>query len=200
VEGALVRGASWTRGQQVGGAVLISFLHLVQPWARMWGRLRGAWQMRGEERSYPRIERMWGNLSQRERWLRLLTGHLSGCGWLCRNNDDWESVDIVVTGPGTHEVHLTSVYEEVLHKGFHWVRFRVRARRKPSFHVIRAGLLVAMIALVMWPSLLPLLLPLGGILYSVLKSRQHMENAVAQAALECGEALDMPAVEPEYTC
>jgi hypothetical protein len=200
VEAARKRSPQWGLARLIVGGMIVSALHLIQPWARSWGRVRGWLQLRNGRKEHPRLERMWGNLSQRDCWLRLLAGHLTACGWICRTNNDWESVDLVVTGPGTHEVRLTSVYEEVLHKGFHWVRFRVTSRRKFSLYLVLLGLSAAIAPLAIWPTLLPLLIPLSGLLHSVLKSREHMESAVAQAAQECGEALDMPSVDAEYTC
>lgn len=200
IEASDFRQSAWSRRERILGAVIVGALHILQPWARAWGRVRGKWELMGVDRDYPRVERMWGNISQRDAWLRLLAKHLDACGWKCRCNDDWQSWDLIVDGPGVHRVRLSSVYEEVLHKGFHWVRYRVESTPKPSYYLGIMAVVVVLSGLVLFPVFLPLVVPLFFFAHSMLLSRRHMENSVSQAALECGNALEMPIVEEEYLC
>ena len=200
IESASSRQSTWNSQRRFLGTILVGGLHIVQPWARSWGRVKGWLELFSGNHDYPRMERMWGNISQRDEWLRLLAKHLDACGWQCRCNDDWDSWDLMVYGPGAHTVRLYSVYEEVLHKGFHWVRFRVESTPKLSYYLGFLLILAAMVGLVMIPVLLPLALPLLLMAHAMILSRRHMENSVSQAALECGKALDMPIVEEEYLC
>lgn len=137
-------------------------------------------------------------MNQRDRWLQLLCKHLNGCGWICEAADEWGRADILVRGPGFHQVTLTSVYEEILHKGWHWVRFRLEAKRRPSHRLSLLALLAALVVIGLNPVLLPLLVPLSCVAMQLLRSRQHMINAISQAALECGAALEMPEVDPQF--
>jgi hypothetical protein len=137
-------------------------------------------------------------MSQRDQWIRLLWKHLRACGWICEAGGEWEDVDLVVKGPGFHEVRILSVYEEVLHRGFHWVRYRLEAERRPSHLVGSLIALAGFITIPFVPALLPMLLPLGFLAWLLARSQQHMLNAISQAAMECGVALDMPEVEPQY--
>jgi hypothetical protein len=184
--------------QQVKGMVLIAALHLLQPWARLRGRIAGTLRLWAGRRRYPHDQRLWGNIGQRDQWIRLLWKHLRGCGWISEASSEWDDSDLIVKGPGFYQVRIISVYEEVLHRGFHWVRFRLEARPKPVFFVCLLLLLGGFAFIAVRPSLLPMALPLGFLASVLLRSRHHMLNAISQAALECGNALDMPEVKPEY--
>jgi hypothetical protein len=198
VEASHIRVDQWNQWQRMKGAYLVAMLHLAQPWARFRGRIAGAMHLRRERRSYPHDQRLWGNMSQRDQWIRLLWKHLRACGWICEAGGEWEDVDLVVKGPGFHEVRILSVYEEVLHRGFHWVRYRLEAERRPSHLVGSLIALAGFITIPFVPALLPMLLPLGFLAWLLARSQQHMLNAISQAAMECGVALDMPEVEPQY--
>jgi glycosyltransferase involved in cell wall biosynthesis len=198
VEASRIRRDQWTRVQQVKGMVLIAALHLLQPWARLRGRIAGTLRLWAGRRRYPHDQRLWGNIGQRDQWIRLLWKHLRGCGWISEASSEWDDSDLIVKGPGFYQVRIISVYEEVLHRGFHWVRFRLEARPKPVFFVCLLLLLGGFAFIAVRPSLLPMALPLGFLASVLLRSRHHMLNAISQAALECGNALDMPEVKPEY--
>jgi hypothetical protein len=137
-------------------------------------------------------------MGQRDQWIRLLWKHLLGCGWSCDASGEWSQSDLIVRGPGFHEVHITSVYEEILHKGWHWVRFRLESKAKPGYYLGILLVIAALAAIVIVPALIPMLVPLAFFTGLLLRSRRHTINAISQAALEVGTALDMPEVEPEY--
>ena len=90
------------------------------------------------------------------------------------------------------------MYEEVLHKGFHWVRYRIEAKRGASHPLGVLAVICGVSLMVVMPALLPLALPLGAFTTLLIRARRHTLNAISQAALECGAALDMPEVQPEY--
>ena len=68
------------------------------------------------------------------------------------------------------------------------------------FGATNSGALSRTILLTLFPVFLPLVVPLFFVAHSMVLSRRHMENSVSQAALECGNALEMPIVEEEYLC
>jgi hypothetical protein len=188
----------WHGIKRILGTVLVALLHLTQPWARFRGRLIGSGELWSSRRKFPEDQRLWGNMQQRDVWLRLLWKHLDACGWICEASGEWADTDLVIKGPGFYEIRVTSVYEEILHRGFHWMRYRIEARRKPS-HRIGVIAVLCGVALVVWnPVLLPMLIPLGGVAWLLIRARRHTLNAISQAALECGTALDMPEVEAQY--
>lgn len=194
---AELRRDQWTTTQRLGGSFLIAALHLLQPWARFRGRIKGIQTVWSSRKSYPEDQRLWGNLYQRELWLRLMCKHLHSCGWICEPGGEWDDCDQVVRGPGFHEVRLISVYEEVLKFGLHRVRYRVASSPLPSYFVAWAAI-VAAVALLAWePYLLPMAIPLGAFTWVVINSRRHTLNAISQAALECGQALEMTEVALE---
>lgn len=198
LEASRLREAQWSGLQRLQGALLISFLHLAQPWARVRGRIKGNLQLWPGRRHYPEDQRLWGNMTQRGEWLLLLCRHLQGCGWICDASDEWGDSDLLIRGPGFHEFRLTSVYEEVLHRGFHWVRFRLEGRPRPAYRFAWLGVVLALLVMILQPVLLPMLVPLAAFSWVLARSRQHTLNAISQAALECGSALEMPEVEAQY--
>jgi hypothetical protein len=198
VEASRIRADQWTSVQRIQGTLLIALLNLFQPWARFQGRIKGTLQLWKSRRRYPEDQRLWGNMDQRDRWLRLLEKHLRGCGWRCEPSGEWETSDLVVRGPGFYEVRLVSVYEEVLHRGFHWVRFRLEGKRRSTYYLGAALVAAGMTLIALAPPLLPLALPLAAFALLLARSRRHTFNAISQAALECGIALEMPEVDPHY--
>ena len=198
VEASRLREQQWNSIDRLKGGLLVAFLHLAQPWARVWGRLEGALQLWKGRRHYPEDQRLWGNIGQRDAWLQLLCRHLRGCGWICQPSSEWSDSDLLVLGPGFHSFRLTSVYEEVLQRGFHWVRFRLEGSPRKSFYLAWAFVAAALALIVTVPTLSPMLIPLGAFVLVLLGSRQHTLNAISQAALECGIALEMPEVERHY--
>lgn len=188
----------WSLRQRLRGTCLIAWLHLAQPWARFGGRVIGAARLRSTRRIYPTDQRLWGNIGQRDGWLRLLCKHLRACGWMCEVGCEWENRDLVIKGPGFHEVHLTSVYEEVLHRGFHWVRYRVEGKSRLWYPLGMVAILGGCATIAVVPALLPMALPVAILARHLYYSRRHALSAISQAAMECGTALDMPEVAPEY--
>src|SRR6267378_2183155 len=70
------RAKQWRPSEWRNARWLIAFLHLAQPFARAWGRLKGWWTLRDERIDYPAANHVYGNLSQRDAWLRHLEEHL----------------------------------------------------------------------------------------------------------------------------
>ena len=198
IEASRIHRDQWSDWERAKGALLVTLLHLTQPWARFYGRLTGARRLWAVRRKYPEDQRLWGNMNQRDEWLRLLWKHLDACGWICEASGEWADSDLLIKGPGFYEVRVTSVYEEVLHRGFHWVRYRIEAKRRPSYPLGVLAVVCAIALIGYAPPLAPLLLPLGAFTCLLFRARRHTLNAISQAALECGTALGMPEVDAEY--
>lgn len=198
IEASRIRRDQWSDIQRVKGTLLVAFLHFTQPWARFKGRLTGLARLWPSRRDYPEDQRLWGNMGQRDQWIRLLWRHLVGCGWSCDASGEWSHSDLIVRGPSFHEIHITSVYEEILHKGWHWVRFRLESKPKPGYFLGILLIIATLSAIILDPALIPMGIPLAFFTALLVRSRRHTLNAISQAALECGTALDMPEVEPEY--
>lgn len=194
---AQLRQDQWTGMKGVKGAILVTLLHLFQPWSRFWGRINGAIRLWSTRRTYPEDQRLWGNLWQRDRWLGLMTRHLRSCGWVCEAAGEWDDCDLFIRGPGFHEIRLISVYEEVLQIGAHRIRYRLESRSLPNRYLATLAIIAGFGFIVLKPVLLPLAIPLGAFATVVAFSRRHALNAISQAALECGEAMEMTMVAPE---
>ena len=197
VGAAQMRRDQWSDAESLKGTVLITALHLVQPWARFLGRIKGIRLLWSSRRKYPEDQRLWGNLYQRDLWLKLMYKHLRFCGWVCEPGGEWDDCDQIVHGPGFHNVRLISVYEEVLQLGLHRVRYRIDSRPRVSYPVAWLAVVLCAILIALQPLLLPLAIPLGAFACVVATSRRHALNAISQAALECGQALEMTEVALE---
>jgi O-antigen biosynthesis protein len=182
------------QGHRQRAFVLIAWLHILQPLARAFGHLVGAWVTRGSP-PYPGEQRLYGNLSQREIWLDRLQRHLQDCGWSCRPSSDWDAADLDVLGPGPFRLQLCSVYEDDVEHGQHYVRYRVTARPKRWLPLVWLAL-AASVGLFFWaPTLLPLALPLAALARAMVGVKRYMQSAVSQLAAECAEPLGMVKVE-----
>ena len=191
-----VNAARWTGASQWKGLLLVSALHIAQPLARAWGRLMGNWKLLGSRLIHPTKLRLYGNLGQRDAWLRNLNEYLQTCGWVARPNDDWEDSDLIVEGPGPVRLTLTSVYEDDLAHAQHFIRYQVRTRWKPPYLAAAAGfVLLTVLCLSQW-YLLPLVVPwvLGAL--RILRARGTQSDALSQLALEVAKPLGMIPVEP----
>jgi GT2 family glycosyltransferase len=166
-------------------------LHLMQPLARGWGRLKGWWAVRKLPGLYCQEQRLYGNLTQRDEWLNRLPKHMASCGWVARLGSEWDDADLEVLGPGPYSLRLFSVYEEDLTHGQHYVRFRVEPRIKGWSIVVAGAIIAVLIAMALNPPLWPLLLPVGGLLWLMYRARGMMTAAVAQLAEEMGAPLGM---------
>lgn len=186
---------SWCGRRLWMGRLLIACLHVLQPLARAKGRIRGWCHTRGAGRSFLAEQRLYGNLSQREQWLQSLADHLSDCGWICRPTSDWGQADLDILGPGPYRLQLCSLYEEILEKGAHYVRYRITASPKPFVWPFIVLLAAALTGLTFAPYLLPLAAPLALALRCLLAAKRGMMEAVSQMAEECGKPLGMIRVE-----
>ncbi|MDB6020356.1 MAG: glycosyl transferase family 2 [Pedosphaera sp.] len=189
------RNKRWSGSERWKAGCLVAFLHLAQPFARAWGRLKGCWSLRNERIAHPDSRQLYGNLSQRDSWLRHLQEHLCNCGWIAKTNTDWEDFDLHVEGPGPVRLTLASVYEEDLERARHFVRYRVQARWKPAYvlkGLFLAGLLGACLTKLF---LLPLALPLAFAVFRLARARKIQTAALSQLAMECATPLGMVPVE-----
>lgn len=195
-----VRTKRWQEFMRIKAGALIAFLHLAQPLARGWGRFQGCWAVRKERFEHPATVRLWGNLTQRETWLHRLQEQLCHCGWLARAGGNWDDFDLKVEGAGPVWLTLTSLCEEDLERGHHFVRYRIQSRWKPA-SLVKAALLIALSGFCLTkPFLLPLAIACSFAVVRILRARQTQTRAISQLALECGEPLGMTPVEPLAKC
>ena len=54
---------------------------------------------------------------------------LKAAGWIVQPADDWGTTDLEIVGPGPCTASLTSVYEDVLERGWHRGRLNGWGRR-----------------------------------------------------------------------
>lgn len=189
------RAPKWRGTERKKVIALVACLHLMQPFARAWGRLHGWWLLRNERLEHPATNHLHGSLTQRDCWLRRLEEQLRACGWLARANGAWEDFDLIVEGPGPVRLKLDSVYEEDLERARHYVRYRVTAKWKPSYlfkGLLLAGLFGFCLSKIY---LLPVALPLGLALLRLAGGRRIQTAALSQLAMECAEPLGMIAVK-----
>jgi GT2 family glycosyltransferase len=192
-----LRAKRWSDADAKKARRLVAFLHLAQPLARAWGRLKGWWALRDERIEYPASTQLYGNLSQRDTWLRRLHQHARGCGWVVRTNGDWESFDVEMNGPGPLRLTLTSVYEEDLEHAKHYVRYRIQAKWKP-FSIFKGFLVAVLLGLCLTRMFLwPLAVPLGFAMYLLFRARRIQTAALSQLAMECAEPLGMVPVNKD---
>ncbi|MDB5293889.1 MAG: glycosyl transferase family 2 [Phycisphaerales bacterium] len=192
------RAKHWRGRRAIAGGLLVAFLHVAQPLARAAGRLKGWWHTRKQTQDWPAVQKLWGNMGQRDHWLERFLEHAKTCGWSCEPAGEWDDDDIIINGPGPCRVTLTSVAEERLDINNYFVRYRVLARTKPSAYALNAALIAALAFLGFKPALLPLAVPLVMALKVMLQSKRVMTNAVSQLALEIAEANRMPKVLEDW--
>jgi len=181
------------QGQHLGrGLGLVSLLHVLQPIARAVGRVQGRWRLRKDPLEFPADELLAGDLTKRDLWLHRLLEHMKSCGWIARAGSEWDEADIEVLGPGPYRLKLTSVYEEHLEHGRHYVRYRVATKMKPQAPLVVAGLMAALIGITQALYLAPLAIPITVILVRYVRGRKLMLAAVSQMAMECGWPIGMP--------
>jgi glycosyltransferase involved in cell wall biosynthesis len=188
----------WSGSQRWRGLALVSLLHLWQPLARAAGRLKGIWHLRTHHWEYPDADLLYGNLDKRERWLQNLLAHMKSCGWIARACNEWDTGDIEVLGPGPYRLKLTSVYEEVLERGEHYIRFRITTTTKAYAPCVVALLMAMLTGITQALYLTPLALPIVLILYHLVRARKTMIQAISQMAMDCGWPIGMPRAKPNY--
>lgn len=194
-----VKTKKWTDRHRIRGFLLVAALNILQPLWRAKGRMLGIWRSRKEQPDFPRVKRLWGNLSQRDQWLNHMQVHLKAAGWMVETAGDWGTTDLEILGPGPCVASLTSVYEDVLERGRHYVCYRVTARRKVWPLLIGLTILAAVAAVIfLRPSLAPVGLPIAGYVVLVWRARTNMIRAVSQLATECGKPFGMTPVEDEF--
>jgi glycosyltransferase involved in cell wall biosynthesis len=180
------------------GLAVVSWLHIVQPMARTLGRIKGRWHLRNDELDFPETELLAGSLSKREVWMQRLLVHMKSCGWMVQPCGEWDDGDIEVLGPGPYQLKLSSVYEEILERGGHYLRYRVTAKMKPHAPFVVAGLMATLVALTQALYLAPLAAPIVLILTRYVRARKGMARSVSQMAMDCGWPVGMPKSKIEY--
>src|SRR5260370_38767373 len=101
--------------------------------------------------------------------------HLRAAGWEAQVAGDWGTADLEIAGPGPGRAWLTSVYEDVLEQGRHYVCYRVAVRRKIVPALIGLTLLAALVPLpFLNPSLAPLVLPAMASAAMLLRTRHDI--------------------------
>jgi glycosyltransferase involved in cell wall biosynthesis len=193
-----VRQKRWQGLQSWRGLALISLLHLLQPFARAAGRIKGSWHLRKVKWEFPDSDLLYGNLEKRERWLQRMVLHMRECGWRAQPANEWDNADIEVLGPGPHRLKLTSVYEEVLEHTQYYVRYQVTAKTKPYGLVVVAILMGILIAITQAPYLVPLAFPVIVTLIHFVRARKTMIQAVSQMAMDCGWPVGMPRAKGDH--
>jgi O-antigen biosynthesis protein len=176
----------WKGRARWKGMATVGLLHLLQPLARTAGRLKGQVELRRAPPLFAETDLMWGDLGQRDAWLRKLIEHMKSCGWMARPASEWTDADIEILGPGPYRLELISVYEEDLKRAAHYVRFRVRAKLKLHAPIVVGGLMAALIAITQALYLAPLAIPLAFVVLRYAQARKLMVQAASQMALECG--------------
>ncbi len=182
----------WKGAQRWRGLALVSLLHGLQPLARAVGRMQGRRALRKDPLEFPAVELLAGDLTKRDLWLHRLLAHMKSCGWMARPCNEWDEADIEVLGPGPYTLKLTSVYEEHLEHGRHYVRFRVDARMKAHAPMVVAGLMAALVGITQALYLAPLAVPIVAVLVRYVRARKLMVSAVSQMAMDCGWPVGMP--------
>lgn len=189
---------SWKGTQRIKGILLVAALHLLQPLARARGRFKGWWAERKVNHEFPPSQRLYGNLLQRSQLLEGLQGHLRACGWLSRPSDDWSETDLEIPGPGPCRLFLTTVYEDDVEHGCHYVRYRITSRMKPMTPVVIAVLALVLAGSLWVPWLIPMAVPVALLLRKFVGARQTMINAVSQLTAEYGRACGMTKALDEF--
>jgi hypothetical protein len=183
----------WRGLERVCGAALVAILHIGQPLARAWGRTVGWLKLRQEPPLYQMVDRLYGNLAQREQWLERVAILARHSGWIVRPSCSFSSFDLEILGPGPMLLRLQSAYEENLERGQHYVRYRITARFKATAWIAAAIILVALTCSV-WTHFWPMLVPLSMLFAVLARAPWTMRRAISQLAVEAGEALGMPLV------
>ena len=94
-----VRNKRWKGAALWKGLGLIGLLHLLQPMARMMGRIKGRSELRKAPQMFSDTDLLEGNLEKRDLWLNNLLEHMRSCGWVVRRASEWGDADIEVLGP-----------------------------------------------------------------------------------------------------
>lgn len=188
----------WTGQSRWKGLFMVAALHLLQPLARAWGRMKGARVVKRHPLVFPSSDLLEGDLTKRDLWLERLLAHMRSCGWVARPCSEWDDGDIEVLGPGPFTLKLTSVYEEDLQRALHYIRYRVDYRLKPHAPIVVALLMASLVGITQALYLLPLAVPIVFVLRKYLNARQQMVQAVSQMAMECGWPIGMPKAKAYY--
>jgi len=182
----------WTRWKWQG---LTALLHLLQPAARLYGRIRHGltfwrWRLpRSFKEPFPRSVAVWSERwhapDERLRWLKQTLGQL---GAVASDGGDYDRWDMEVTGGVFGGVRLLMVVEE--HgAGRQMLRFRLWPRSTPFVLLIQAGLIALVVAAYSDGARLPLVI--FAFLAVFLACRMVLEWACAMAIVH--RALQAPA-------
>ena len=193
-----VQNKRWKGKDRWRGLLTVAALHILQPLSRTVGRIKGRLQLRKTPLLFAETDLLVGNLDKRDAWLNKLLEHMRECGWVARRSSEWDDSDIEILGPGPYTLTLTSVYEEDLQRGLHYVRYRVQPKMKLHAPIVVALIMATLVGMTQFLYLAPLAIPLTFILTRFVQARKVMVQAVSQMAIECGWPLGMPKAKEYY--
>ena len=193
-----VQNKRWKGKDRWRGLLTVAALHILQPLSRNAGRIKGRLHLRKTPLLFAEADLLVGNLAKRDTWLKKLLEHMRECGWVARESSEWEESDIEILGPGPYTLTLTSVYEEDLQRGLHYVRYRVKPKMKLHAPIVVALIMATLVAMTQFLYLAPLAIPLTFILTRFVQARKVMVQAVSQMAIECGWPIGMPKAKEYY--
>ena len=193
-----VQNKRWKGKDRWRGLLTVAALHILQPLSRTVGRIKGRFQLRKTPLLFAETDLLVGNLDKRDAWLNKLLEHMRECGWVARRSSEWDDSDIEILGPGPYTLTLTSVYEEDLQRGLHYVRYRVQPKMKLHAPIVVALIMATLVGMTQFLYLAPLAIPLTFILTRFVQARKVMVQAVSQMAIECGWPLGMPKAKEYY--
>jgi glycosyltransferase involved in cell wall biosynthesis len=182
----------WRGRDRLKGLLIIGLLHILQPLARTWGRIKGRWRLRNMPLMFNHTDLLEGDLAKRDIWLHQLILHMRSCGWVAVPCNEWDDADIEILGPGPYTLKLTSVYEEDLQRAMHHVRYRVTPKMKLHAPLVVAALMAILFGITQALYLVPLTIPIVVVLARFARARKLMVEAVSQMAMECGWPIGMP--------
>lgn len=187
-----VRNKRWSGADGFKGICIIGLLHILQPMARSYGRIKGRLRLRKEPPMFGETDLLEGNLTKRDLWLKRMLAHMKSCGWMAQPASEWDDGDIEVIGPGPYRLKLTSVYEEDLQRAMHHVRYRVEPKVKAHAPIVVAALMAMLFGITQALYLAPMTIPIVFVLTRFAGARKLMVQAVSQMAMECGWPIGMP--------
>ena len=145
----------------------------------------------GNPKRYSNSGCVCGGIEKREQWLELMERNFRTCAWVAEISSDWDEADLNIKGPGPAYADFISTHEMGNQPGEQYLRFRIDAHFKPWAWAVMGLLLVFGTYCLTSLYTMPLLVPIGLLLRSMVWSRRHMIRAVSHLAIECGEAIGM---------
>jgi GT2 family glycosyltransferase len=176
-------------------AGVIALLHLIQPPARLWGRVRHGltpWRRRGNAGialPWPRTRALWSEQGQPpERWLGTIEASLRSSGATVLRGGCYDAWDLEVRGGPLGSVRIRSLVEE--HgRGRQFVRLHSRPRMRPFGLVVSATALALAAAAALAGSSAAWAVLVAVALATFLRGLEECAGATAEVL----QAIDEPA-------